>query len=242
IKEKMPAWLHLGAEKWTYNNHWDECLKINHRAKEVKDLVRIKDRIERNSQNPHTNSKDCKCLDCQDNRTNHGCTNPDKCTKRAAKILSKLKEKFRLDTNPYKDGLTLTQRRLASNESARKMGKGEILFDPSISLKTDLAECFRIFIPQIELEASPANRLRAPAGGIKILEEHLQIFTNGSCTKNSQQDAACSSRIWISEGNARNRAIKVPGDKHSNQIGELVAVICCLQNTESFIPVTILTD
>ncbi|KAG2749053.1 RnaseH-domain-containing protein [Suillus brevipes Sb2] len=55
-------------------------------------------------------------------------------------------------------------------------------------------------------------------------------------------NATCGSGIWISEGNPKNKAIRVPGPKQSNQIGELAAVLVVLQSTNPLTPVRIITD
>ncbi|KAA1476630.1 ribonuclease H-like protein, partial [Dentipellis sp. KUC8613] len=68
------------------------------------------------------------------------------------------------------------------------------------------------------------------------------IYTDGSCINNGKVNARCSSGIWIAENDPGNRAIRVPGPTQSNQVGELVAVIVALQNTDLDIPVTIKTD
>jgi ribonuclease HI len=50
------------------------------------------------------------------------------------------------------------------------------------------------------------------------------------------------SGIWVAENNPNNRTIKVPGEKHSNQIAEVAAILAALQQTDPYIPITFVTD
>ncbi|KAG2063309.1 hypothetical protein BDR04DRAFT_1131112 [Suillus decipiens] len=47
---------------------------------------------------------------------------------------------------------------------------------------------------------------------------------------NGKQNATCGGGIWISENNPLNKAISIPGIRHSNQIGELAAVLVAIQS------------
>ncbi|KAG2748918.1 ribonuclease H-like protein, partial [Suillus brevipes Sb2] len=70
----------------------------------------------------------------------------------------------------------------------------------------------------------------------------LTIFTDGSCTNNGKQNAKCGGGIWVAENHPMNRNISMPGTHHSNQIGELVAVLVALQTANPLTPVKIITD
>ncbi|KAG1747280.1 hypothetical protein EDD22DRAFT_785679 [Suillus occidentalis] len=59
---------------------------------------------------------------------------------------------------------------------------------------------------------------------------------------NGKQNAACGSGIWVSENNPLNKTISIPGTKHSNQIGELTAVLIALQSVSPLTPLKIITD
>ena len=55
-------------------------------------------------------------------------------------------------------------------------------------------------------------------------------------------NAKCSSGIWFAPNDDRNRAISIPGDKHSNQIGEIVAIIKAASAIPKFRPLIIISD
>ncbi|KAI0287274.1 ribonuclease H-like domain-containing protein [Russula brevipes] len=55
-------------------------------------------------------------------------------------------------------------------------------------------------------------------------------------------NARCGSGIWQEPNHVRNTAIRVPGEKHSNQIGEIAAVLAAIASVPIFYPLTILTD
>ncbi|EIN07268.1 ribonuclease H-like protein [Punctularia strigosozonata HHB-11173 SS5] len=70
----------------------------------------------------------------------------------------------------------------------------------------------------------------------------MTIYTDGSCTNNGSLDAVCGSGIWVPDIPSASRAIRVPGDKHSNQRGEVAAVLVALQTTAPFVPILFKTD
>ncbi|KAG2106486.1 RnaseH-domain-containing protein [Suillus cothurnatus] len=52
----------------------------------------------------------------------------------------------------------------------------------------------------------------------------------------------CRGGIWAGDGHQLNKAIKIPGNKHSNQIGKLIAVLIALQSVNPLSPLKIITD
>ncbi|KAG2037879.1 hypothetical protein BDR03DRAFT_806265, partial [Suillus americanus] len=142
LKSQMPAWCHLGAPPKTYHRTRDKCLRSIHKVESVKDLRDMTTRL--TNQGTHDATSTCACNECVEDRL-MGCTNPNKCAKTAHHILDNLNPLFNPNTSPKKDGLTLTHRRLEKNSQMRTRQRGEILFDPSITSKNHLSECFRIF-------------------------------------------------------------------------------------------------
>ena len=59
---------------------------------------------------------------------------------------------------------------------------------------------------------------------------------------NGKKNAHCGSRVWFDNKSPRNRAVRIPGDTQSNQIGEIAAIIVALEVIPSYQPVKILTD
>lgn len=70
----------------------------------------------------------------------------------------------------------------------------------------------------------------------------MSVFTDGSCTNNGKRNAQCGSGIWIEDNHPMNLALKVPGNNHSNQIGELTAVIAAVNALPNYCKLTIITD
>jgi ribonuclease HI len=131
------------------------------------------------------------------------------------------------------------KRRRDQNVIARETN-GTILFNPTITSKGDLAECFRIFTDPTKISNEPARRQQDP----RTQDRHplLKVYTDGACFNNGKKDARCGSGIWYGPDDERNRAIRVPGEPQSNQIGELVAVITAINATPPFQPLEISTD
>jgi ribonuclease HI len=75
-----------------------------------------------------------------------------------------------------------------------------------------------------------------------MVQEQITIYTDGSCINNGKQNAACGGGIWVSDNNPLNKTISIPGNKHSNQIGELTAVLVALQSINPLTPLKIITD
>lgn len=205
-------------------------------------MIKVSKRLRRtNANNQHFPSKDCSCSSCSKDRTK-GCANPQKCAQTANTILHRIAPKFNTKTKPKKDGLSLTHRRREKNQQAHERRQGEILFDPSTTVRSCLSDCFRIFTDPNCNSLTPAHRLHSQARGLNLLNEKLTIYTDGSFLENGKHDARCGSGIWIAEDHPQNRAIRIPGEKQSNQIAELSAILVALQNTDPYVPITFMTD
>lgn len=239
LKDLLPAWLHLGAPSRTYHKTKDSCLQQVHNVKSVKDLRIITERLTNN--NIHVNTANCPCYACVENRL-MGCKDPNKCTNNAQRILDSISPIYNPNTSPTKDNLTLTHRRIEKNAKMRKQRNGEITFDPSITNKTQLSDSFRIFTNPDRITQIPAYRLRIPITDHGRNRPQLTMYTDGSCTNNGKQNASCGGGIWIEENHQLNKAIKVPGSTHSNQIGELSAILIALQSADPKTPLKIVSD
>lgn len=236
----MPAWLQIGHKKTVPVNPQARCLINAHNTKTVKDLCRTTERLRRIYRGGvHTPVFSCHCDDCSEDRAG-GCTNPQKCAIDAQHRLEKLVPKLNPTILTHNDNLSLTERRKTSNKIARKENTG-ITFDPSVTEKANLADCFRAFTDPDKILKTPAERQRQ-GRGINIPEESITVYTDGSCIKNGKENARAGAGIWIAEGDIRNKALKIPGTKQSNQIGEIAAVIAALESTPTFTPLTIVSD
>ena len=116
-----------------------------------------------------------------------------------------------------------------------------IIFDPSVTEKKDLLDCFRIFVDPKKIKNMPAKRHPHP-GGKPPEDEGITVYTDSSCLNNGKENAKCGGGIWIEEGSQNNRTIKIPGPNQSNQVGEIAAVVVALEKLLNYIPLTIKTD
>ncbi|KAH7917958.1 hypothetical protein BV22DRAFT_995068, partial [Leucogyrophana mollusca] len=189
----------------------------------------------------HYDRRNCACRPCKDDRAK-GCKQPNKCTRTARTIVTSLTPKYNPLTTTNKDDLTLTHRRREKNAYAIAHRRGDITFDPTMTAKSSLTECFRIFADPTKLTQQPALRLQAPPHPRTRTTTPVTVYTDGSCLNNGKLDAACGSGIWVSEDSPLNRAARTPGTTQSNQAGELAAVLLTLQTVNPFTPITLITD
>jgi len=106
-------------------------------------------------------------------------------------------------------------RRKARNNAAKEK-KSEILFDPSITCKEDITECFRVFTNPNEISRLPAQRFYT--AGTNTRHREITIYTDGACTNNGKLNARCGSGVWFATDDERNKAIRIPGENQSNKL------------------------
>jgi hypothetical protein len=155
---KLPAWYQLASMSQPNENPASTCLLTTHKVRIVADLLQTSERLRNQLQIiPHITNPYCCCQDCIHNRLK-GCQNPHTCMTEALTRIHNTQPclaPIRFE-DPH-DNLSLTRRRKAHNRAARA-NKGTILFDPSITCKDDLSECFRVFTDPNEISRLPAQR------------------------------------------------------------------------------------
>ena len=240
LQRELPAWYHPGSEHHQTRNPIAKCLIETHNALAIADLVRITNRLRAPLQpRPHTPSAWCNCPDCVRDRINK-CKNPHRCVTEAQNKIDALYPKYNpLIPDERHGALSLTASRKRKNLQA-KYQNSKILFDPSITTKGDLTECFRIFTNPDEISKQPARRGIDP--GTNLRHQNIRVYTDGACLNNGKINAQCGSGIWFAPNDPRNMAIRVPGNDQSNQVGELVAVIAAVQNLPIYAPLEIHSD
>ena len=242
LRTLLPAWYHLASNPRPITGTAAKCLLNNHRATTVAHLIRISARTRNpnpNPNRPHQPKTFCYCADCSGDRM-EGCRNPNACAQEAQTRLEHILPKF----NPLSPGtrhgdLSLTSRRKGRNEVA-KANNGEILFDPSLTSKGDLAECFRIFTDPSRISDTPASRIEVQ--GTRMRLQEVTVYTDGACINNGKANAKCGSGVWFGPNHRLNKAIRVPGKEQSNQIGELAAIIVAVEAVPVHQPLRIVTD
>jgi hypothetical protein len=148
----------------------------------------------------HSPLSTCHCAKCQADREN-SCENPQKCMMEALMRLKRMTQKFNPLSNPESDNLMLTHRWKTANAAAQ-LRDNKIIFDPSITCKTNLSDCFHIFMNGEAFTTTTAER-QPPARGISLDNESLTTYTDGSCTHNREENALCgacqgSEQAWCS--------------------------------------------
>ena len=240
IRMKLPAWYHPFAEPHPMTNTTSRCLLRKHRITTVADLVKLTTKLRNQQPNDvHTPLPNCACQDCTADRAG-GCLNPHACAANALMRIHELAPKYNpLQIGEQHDNLSLTHRRKSRNILARQSDE-EILFDPTITCKDSVAECFRVFTDTAGLSPIPARRPYAI--GLNLNPHKVSVYTDGACWNNGKSNARCGSGIWFSPNHQRNEAIRVPGPSQSNQVGETVAVIGAISAVPTFYPLTIISD
>ena len=235
LKDHLPTWFHLGAPPRAYNKLKDKCLKTIHKVGKVKNLKSLSNRLRRPN-TAHQNDESCLCEDCNRDRRK-GCQNPHKCATAAKNLLLGLSQKLNPTAPSQRDDLTLTHRREEKNARAN-LGRGDtILFNPSVTTRTSLEDCFRVFMDHPPSN-QPALRLNHPMDP----QPTLTVYTDGSCVNNGRQDARSGAGVWLEDDHPLNRAIRVPGQDQSNQTGELAGILVALQTVAQTAELTIVTD
>lgn len=140
LKKQMLAWYHIGVPPKLYSGRKADCLKNNHEARTICDVLKTADRLNHHDSG-HRPHPDCPCKQCCRDR-NKGCKHPHRCAALAQEIAGNLPPKFDPHTKPNKDHLTLTHRRWEKNIRATVSRGDEILFDPSVMTKHHLSKCF----------------------------------------------------------------------------------------------------
>ena len=72
--------------------------------------------------------------------------------------------------------------------------------------------------------------------------KEITVYTDGACIDNRKKNTRCGSGVWFAQDDPRNRALRIPGESQSNQVGELAAVIAALELVPPFQLVKIHTD
>jgi ribonuclease HI len=238
LKKQLPAFYHLLAAHRTTNNRQSKCLLEKHEVNTVADLMRTAARLEHNNESEHRNSPFCICPPCKADQE-RGCYNPHDCALEAQARIHQIQPKLNPGQREQQDNLSLTVNRRRRNKVAKQRNE-KITFDPTLTCKEDLSECFRIFVDPRHLSPNLAER-NGRIGRNPVCQE-CTVYTDGACLNNGKANATCGSRIWFSNNNPNNKALRIPGETQSNQVGEIAAVIEAVATIPKSQPLTIATD
>jgi ribonuclease HI len=239
LSAQLPAWYHLSAVQRPITSAMAKCLLQKHDVAKVTDLLKTSARLRHPAQHPtHRRNRNYTCLECASNR-DLGCSNPHKCATEALTRLNLIPPKHNPRRQEPPDGMSLTRTRKQRNEWARE-NDGEITFDPALTCKESLAECFRIFTDPDRISTHMAQRYRhqGPIPRCKV----ITVYTDGACMNNGKKNARCRSGVWFGQDDPRNRALRIPGNAQSNQVGKIAAIIAALEIVPPYQLVKIYTD
>ena len=236
VRATLPAWYHPYTTPRPMTNVNARCLLNKHATKTVADLIKSANKTRgQPGSEAHVPNQACICMECVQDRCN-GCKNPHTCALEAKTRLNEIAPKYNPLAIEYHDTLSLTPDRKRRNKDASQ----GLLFDPTITCKKGIQECFRIFTTLERIPRRPANR--CPQRGTYLDNLEIKVYTDGACIRNGKRNAACGSGIWIEEGHPLNKALKVPGENQSNQIGEIVAIIIAAESLPNYSKLRIITD
>ena len=242
LRAQLPAWYHIAAAPRSINNAASKCLLRNHAITKVTDLIKAAARIRNPNafpNAPHQDRRFCRCADCDADREK-GCQIPYLCAMEAQTRLGQIAPRL----NPMTPGnahgnLSLSDSRKRRNQHAKERNEA-IIFDPTITAKKDLAECFRIFTNPDRISDLPANRLIPNRTNLRLQE--VSIYTDGACLNNGKENAQSGSGIWLGPGHESNKALRNPGNAQSNQVAKMIAVLTAIEMTPKNQPLKIITD
>lgn len=236
LKGSLPIWFHIGATKELnklINTEQAECLRGNHKAITIKDITSIA-----HKNHPHHHARrNCACPNCKHDRLTLHCINPTKCRAMANKLLGCIQPKWHPTSQPPVDNLNLSQEQLERNNLA-SIDNEPILFNPNVMTSGNISDGFRVFTDTNTSYSDPAYR----PGPQQPVTDETTVYTDGSCLNNGQQDAQAGSGIWYGPNDARNTALKIPGDSQSNQLAEITVVLHVATNSSSETPLLIKSD
>ena len=144
LRSLLPAWYHISADPHPITNVASICLLNNHAITKVADLIQMSNQLHDPPppQNlTHLYSLQCICQHCVRDRLKE-CKNPHACATEVQTRIEGIASKLNpMQPSDNHDGLSLIRSCKTYNETA-KCNKGAIMFDPTITCKKDLSECF----------------------------------------------------------------------------------------------------
>jgi hypothetical protein len=101
--------------------------------------------------------------------------------------------------NPLHQGgwhgdLSLTSAQKRINLQAKSQNRS-VTFDPTITTKNNLTECFCIFMDPMRISQHPAQQRVTP--GAELRHETVEVYTDGACINNGKRNAKSGSRAWF---------------------------------------------
>ena len=230
-RREMPVWLHRKASKNAarlYSTEGAKCLKSRHRTHYMWQLVELIGSVP----DVHRGTNFCACELCR-KASELGCTHPHRCLETAKTLIDALAPKWR----PGSERVLVRSNARATATAGERASDGIVVNTTREVM--DLRDSIRIFTERESL--LDVSALRTLTDEMQVNVE-LTVYTDGSCTGNGTEDARAGSGVWYGPHDPRNEAIQVPGERQSNQVGELLAVLHMVRTAPGNQPLRIRSD
>lgn len=207
IQLQMPVWSHIALIEHKFENirrrEAVKCLRLNHRTRNVRDVVDIARRRTNVPRKPHVfnpsgiRRRNCGCPPCRRDRTEYGCDNPGQCAEAARTLLECIRPKWNPLTagNDLCEHLILSEMEKNRNERGREDQDVQMTFDPDFRV-TDLSHGFRIFVFEDHTTQIPAKRysLLDPTSTTVDVYLHAKVNNPGQMSAEMQAMLLVQSR------------------------------------------------
>ncbi|KAH9832068.1 uncharacterized protein C8Q71DRAFT_695173, partial [Rhodofomes roseus] len=162
LKEQLPMWYHISATKQLRrldNTILSKCLRKVHNVTTVADIAQAA-RHDAPIEAEGTGTRTvCQCDQCTADRS-LGCKDPIRCRIAAGRLLGDIGLKWNPSDPSPNDRLTLTKSRKEANTKALDKNGEYVTFDPSVTERGGIAEAFRVFVDEDNIDNPPAIRAR----------------------------------------------------------------------------------
>ena len=216
-REDLPIWYHIQSDpsaRRLYKTKTAKCLRKRHKVILVRDALKVLVTLG----GDHEYQNNCLCDPCKMIRTQSGCPHPHDCITLAATLVSKILPRWSPQSRTDQGAVT--------NASTIELEEGEEVIargTPEENLRDTITIFSGTTRPEIEDAASlPTDGEATPRTTV--------IYTDGACTNNGMESAKAGSGIWYGDDDPRNKSIRVPLKKQTNQTAELMAILTAVRD------------
>ncbi|KAF5371403.1 hypothetical protein D9615_009713 [Tricholomella constricta] len=214
IVRQRPIWYHCDADtkiRKLNRGTSSECMKSK---RDGINSVGQTETLAKLLENPnHRDNNYCACPECENMRSMVGCAHPHECAVRAKALIDTLPQKW----DPRRAPIPHEQNTLEDTD--QNPDEEWTTFKSHTITNGSLKDVFRIFTEGETIGTLPRTLSQSDDGPQVI------AATDGSCTKNGQDNAFAGAGVFYNLNNEKNIKIKVPSHyKPSNQMAELLVL------------------